>query len=287
MDEAAPGDLLDTVKGIRAGRMPVAYAHHGGGRVLQVVTPACVGGSGPGLYPGPGKLPVLKLALKIQGDRPSTQENGKRRQAPGGVLREALMNEALQKIWQRKQGARECVWGGACPWFPALYRTNASGAPPSERVDMEGKIVCLDDGVKGWGTVPCKVLGMCTMWVKGEHVRWNADTRELLGDWTDRKRLCVCTSLLKAVSFMHGCGVVLRDVKETNYYIEQVGPDEWTVKLLDFAGVFVDVETVSSLLGEDIEEAWQDIQRKYLHKTDMPRQVGGAGERKCEGDVLQ
>ncbi len=282
-------------------------------------TPACVGGSGPGLYPGPGELPVLELALKIQGDTPSTQETGRRRQAPGGVLREALRNEVLQIIWKRKgAGGVGEEW---CPWFPALYGTNASGATPSEGVDMEGKIFCLDDSVKGWGTKPCKVLGMCTTWVNGEHVRWKAGTMELWGDWTDRKRLCVCTSLLKAVSFMHGCGVVLRDVKETNYYVVQVGPDDWRVKLIDLAGVHVDVETVSGLLGQDIEEAWQNVQRKYLHITDMPKQVGGgggggrhwwrkrqssrsscqesmiargqtwvswgAGDRQCEGDVLQ
>ena len=59
---------------------------------------------------------------------------------------------------------------GKCPWLPALYSTKERSEPQSDRVDMEGKILCLDENVQGWEVVPCRVLAMCTKWVEGEHV---------------------------------------------------------------------------------------------------------------------
>lgn len=153
---------------------------------------------------------------------------------------------------------------------------------------MEGKILCLDANVEGWQVVHCRVLAMCTTWVEGEHVRYDPDTRELLGNWSERKRWCVCSMLVKAVSWLHTCGVVHRDLKEGNYMIQQVGPEDWTVILLDLAGVYVDVVTVSRMLGGCIEDEWQDILRKYLHRTDVPKQVGcvGGGGTPRAGNIL-
>ena len=243
-------------KTLRGDELPEVFAHDGGGVVVQCSGPASdpdtvlalkIGGQGfaPGTVAGVVRESVIMETVHARCAELAASSGGSAT-APdwlpqlweGQVLGDWLSSSAAE-LGELVPAHSKChlfVQHGLLP----LAQTNRSSLRPCTAAAGHGQVTCarrLRSGSNSVGHSKAEtplyqpfrssVLGLAAHWQKGgQHVQFMKPEKGglLLGAWTSQERRAICIQLMRAVGHLHMCGLIHRDLKESNFLVVKEAP---------------------------------------------------------------